>query len=37
MQLINGVLSDLQKLLSYFNGKAIVAFFTIPSLLFGAC
>ena len=35
LQLINYISSDLQKLLRYFNGTAIV-FFKIPSLLFGA-
>ena len=30
-QLINGILSDLQKLLRYFNGTAIIAFFRIKS------
>ena len=30
LQLINGVSSDLQKLLKYFNGTAIVTFFSIP-------
>ena len=29
-QLLNGILSDLQKLLKYFNGTGIVAFFRIP-------
>ena len=36
LQLINGILSDLQKLLKYFNGTAIVAFFRISLALFGA-
>ena len=30
LQLINGIPSDLQKLLKYFNGTVIVAFFRIP-------
>ena len=30
LQLINGISSDLQKLLKYFNGTPIVAFFRIP-------
>ena len=30
MQLINGISSDLQKLLKSFNGTAAVAFFKIP-------
>ena len=30
LQLINGISSDLQKLLRYFNGTAIAAFFRIP-------
>ena len=30
MQLINGISSDIQKLLKYFNGTTIVAFFRIP-------
>ena len=29
-QLLNGILSDLQKLPKYFNGTGIVAFFRIP-------
>ena len=29
-QLINGISSDLQKLLKYFNGTGIVAFLKIP-------
>ena len=33
LQLINGIPSDLQKLLTNFNGRAIVAFFKIPFLL----
>ena len=28
-QLINGISSDIQKLLEYFNGKVIVSFFKI--------
>ena len=35
MQLINGVSSELQKLLQYFNGIAIVALFRIPLPAFG--
>ena len=31
-QLVNGILSDLQKLLRYFNGTAIIAFFRISLL-----
>ena len=30
LQLINGILSDLQKLLKYFNSTAIVVFLKIP-------
>ena len=30
LQLINGVSRDLQKLIKYFNGTAIVAFLKIP-------
>ena len=30
LQLINSTLSDLQKLLKYFNGAAIFTFFRIP-------
>ena len=30
LQLINGISSDLQKLIKYFNGTAIVAFLEIP-------
>ena len=30
MHLINGISGDLQKLLKYFNGTAVVAFFRIP-------
>ena len=33
MQLINGILSDLQKLLKHFNGTAIVTFFRIQFVL----
>ena len=29
-QLINGISSDLQKLLNYFNGTAIAAFVRVP-------
>ena len=36
LQLINGISSDLQKLLKYFNGTAIIAFFRILLALFGA-
>ena len=36
LQLINGVSSNLQKLLKYFNGTAIVAFLKIPLVAFGA-
>ena len=36
MQLINGISSDLQKLLRYINGTLIVVFFKIPLLLYGA-
>ena len=35
-QLINGISSDLQKLLWYFNSTAIAAFSRIPSAAFGA-
>ena len=35
LQLINGISSDLQKLLKYFNGTAIVYFFRIPLALYG--
>ena len=30
LRLINGILSDLQKVLEHFNGTAILAFFRIP-------
>ena len=30
LQLINGISTDLQKLLRYFNGTTIAAFFRIP-------
>ena len=30
LQLVNGISSDLQKSLKYFNGTVIVAFFRIP-------
>ena len=30
LQLINDISSDLQKILRYFNGTAIVSFFRIP-------
>ena len=36
LQLINGISSDLQRLLKYFNGKIIVAFFRIPLAWLGA-
>ena len=36
LQLINCILSDLQKLLNYFSGTAIVAFFRIPLAASGA-
>ena len=36
LKLISGISSDLQKFLMYFNGTAIIACVTIPSLLFGA-
>ena len=36
LQLISGISSDLQNLLKYFNDTAIVVFFRIPFLLFGA-
>ena len=36
LQLINGISSDLQKLLKYFNYTAIVTFFRSPSASFGA-
>ena len=32
LQLINGISSDLEKLFRYFNGTAIVAFFSIPKI-----
>ena len=35
LQLINDILRDLQKLLKYFNGTAIVAFLKIPLASFG--
>ena len=35
LPLINGIFSDLQKLLKYFNGTALAAFFRIPSAFFG--
>ena len=34
--LINGISNDLQKLLRYFNGTAIDAFFKIPLATLGA-
>ena len=36
LPLISGISSDLQKLLIYFNGTAIVAFFRIPLAASGA-
>ena len=36
LQLINNILSDLQKLLKNFHGKAIDAFVKIPLAVFGA-
>ena len=36
LQLINGISSDLQKLLKYFNSTAIGAYFRILLELFGA-
>ena len=36
LQLINGNSSDLQKLLKYFNGTAIVRFFRIPLAWFAS-
>ena len=33
--MINGILRDLQKLLRYSNGTAVVAFSAIPLTLFG--
>ena len=30
LQLVNGISNDIQKLLKYFNGTSIVAFFRIP-------
>ena len=36
MQLINGIASDLQKLLKHFNDTSIAAFFRIPLALFVA-
>ena len=35
-QFINGISCDLNKLLKYFNGIAIVAFFRVPLAAFGA-
>ena len=35
LQLINGISSNLQKLLKHFNGTATVAYFRIPLVLFG--
>ena len=34
LQLINGISSDLRKLLKYFNGTSIVAFLRIPLAAF---
>ena len=36
LELVNGILSDLSKLLRYFNGTAIVAYFRNPLASFGA-
>ena len=36
LQLINGILSDLQKLLKHFDGTAIVAFLKVPFAPFAA-
>ena len=36
LQLINGISSDLQKLLKCFNGTTIAAFLKIPLAAFGA-
>ena len=36
LQLINGISSDLPKLIKYFNDTAIIAFFRIPLNSFGA-
>ena len=36
LQLLRGILRDIQKLLKYFNGEAIVTFFRIPLAVFGA-
>ena len=36
LQLINAILSDLQKLFKYFSGTATVAIFRIPLAAFGA-
>ena len=36
LKLINGISSDPQKLLKYFNGTAIIAFFRIQLEAFGA-
>ena len=35
-QLLNDISSDIQTLATYFNGRAVVLFFRIPSLSFGA-
>ena len=37
LQLVNGISSDLQKLLRYFGGKENVVFFRIPLLLCDLC
>ena len=37
LQLINDILSDLQKLLKYFDCKAIFAFFRIPLAALSGC
>ena len=34
LQLINGISSDLQELVEYFNGTAILLFFKIPLAAF---
>ena len=36
MQFINGISSDLQELMKYFTGRAIVSFFRISLAAFGA-
>ena len=37
LHVINGISSDLQKLLKYFNGAVVVTFSRTPLLLFAAC